>query len=317
MIEAGIIGGGGYTAGELIRLLLRHPGARIKFVQSGSQAGRPVSGTHTDLVGDTELVFQAEASAADVLFLCMGHGKSSGWMAENRPDPTTLVVDLSSDFRLDDDWVYGLPELNRAALRGARRIANPGCFATAIQLALLPLASAGLLTRPVHVHAITGSTGAGRAPGETTHFSRRAGNVSIYKAFEHQHLAEIGRSLRQAGGGKEPILHFLPVRGNFTRGIFASAYTATALPEGELVSLYKEYYREAAYTHFSPENPELKQVVNTNKALVHVARHGEQALAISIIDNLLKGASGQAVQIMNLALGLPERAGLELKAGAF
>lgn len=312
----GIIGGGGYTAGELIRLLIRHPGVELKFVVSGSQAGKLVSSVHDDLVGETDLVFVNEPGDADVIFLCMGHGKSSGWMEENQPSADTIIVDLSTDFRMDESWVYGLPELNREATRRAKRIANPGCFATAIQLAALPLAAAGLIEDPLHVNAITGSTGAGQSPGSTTHFSWRNNNVSIYKAFEHQHEAEIGRSIQQLNG-KGAKLHFLPVRGNFARGIYCSLYTQTSAPETLLLDAYHGYFEVSAFTHLMDEEPHLKQVVNTNKGLVNVRKIGDQVLVVSMIDNLLKGASGQAVQNMNLALGLEETAGLLLKASAF
>jgi N-acetyl-gamma-glutamyl-phosphate reductase len=318
MIQIGIIGGGGYTAGELIRILQWHPAVEIRFVHSLSQAGKPVSAIHQDLVGDCQLVFTAALDlSVDVLFLCSGHGQSRAWLAEHRPPATTLVIDLSTDFRLDKTFIYGLPELNHARLPGARRVANPGCFATAIQLGLLPLAAAGALPPEVHIHAITGSTGAGQAPQETTHFSWRHSNLSVYKPFAHQHLAEIGRSLQQLQEGPLPDLAFLPLRGDFTRGIFASMYLRTDLTEGQLQNHYASYYADHPFTHLVADNPHLKQVVNTNKCLVHVEKHGERALIISMIDNLLKGASGQAVQNMNLALGLPEDQGLRLKAQVF
>jgi len=313
----GIIGGGGYTAGELLRLLVNHPHADIAFVQSRSQAGRPLHATHTDLIGETELTFSAGAGEADVLFLCMGHGRSKGWMEENRPSADTVVVDLSTDFRMDDAWVYGLPEINGAGTRDAKRIANPGCFATAIQLGLLPLVQAGLTEGEVHINGMTGSTGAGQNPMPTTHFSWRNANVSIYKAFSHQHLHEIGRSAARLGRKATDGINFLPLRGPFARGIFVSTYVQTDWSEEQLKTLFRDFYAGVAFTHVTDVNPNLKQVVNTNKGLVFVEKHGDKALVISMIDNLLKGASGQAVQNMNLALGLAEDAGLRLKAGVF
>jgi N-acetyl-gamma-glutamyl-phosphate reductase len=313
----GIIGGGGYTAGELLRILVHHPGVEMAFVQSESQAGTVLHAVHTDLVGDTDLVFTNEAGEADVIFLCMGHGRSKGWMERHKPSPETIVVDLSSDYRLDEKWVYGLPELNRAALRGARRIANPGCFATAIQLGLLPLVAAGLADGEVRINGITGSTGAGQKPTPTTHFSWRNANVSIYKAFKHQHLAEIGRSAAQLGRKSTNGLNFLPLRGPFARGIYVSQYVDADTSTEDLRDIFSSFYQGAAFTHLTTENPNLKQVVNTNKGLVFAEQHDGKALVISMIDNLLKGASGQAVQNMNLALGIEESTGLHLKASMF
>lgn len=315
--RVGIIGGGGYTAGELIRLLLHHPDVSLDFVQSESQAGKPVWVTHEDLVGDTEMTFSEAPREVDVLFICRGHGRSRDWLAENPVGDETLVIDLSSDFRMSTDWTYGLPELNRTAITAARRIANPGCFATAIQLALLPLANQRAVAKVWHVNAITGSTGAGRSPGSTTHFSWRNSNVSVYKAFNHQHLLEIGRSLDQISEGHGPKVNFLPVRGNFTRGIFASCYADTELTEAELKRYYEDFYAETPFVHLNPGEPHLKQVVNTNKALLSVQEIDGKVLVVSMIDNLLKGASGQAIQNMNLALGLPETSGLALKAGLY
>ncbi len=321
MIRVGIIGGAGYTAGELIRLLLYHPAAEIAFVQSRSSAGKPVSSVHDDLVGDCDLHFCADIPAEpDVLFLCSGHGESRAFLEKNQFSNSLKIIDLSHDFRLQrpgNDFVYGLPELNRPAICGAQKIANPGCFATAIQLALLPLAAEGMLNDEVHVHAITGSTGAGQQPTDTTHFSYRANNLSIYKPFGHQHLGEIGQSLRQLQPGFGHAVNFLPVRGDFTRGIFASAYTRCEATEKEVKELYRAFYAAAPFTKITDENPSLKQVVNTNKCLLHLEKHGDKIFIISIIDNLLKGASGQAVQNMNLLFGLPETAGLKLKATAF
>ncbi|WP_367393030.1 N-acetyl-gamma-glutamyl-phosphate reductase [Lewinella sp. LCG006] len=314
----GIIGGAGYTAGELIRILRWHPAVELRFVHSNSQAGKPVSSIHQDLAGDFFMNFTAAVDLqVDVLFLCGGHGKSRSWLAENKVPEETLVVDLSTDFRLSEEFVYGLPELNRAAIKTSKRIANPGCFATAIQLGLLPLAAAGKLKEEVHIHAITGSTGAGQQPQPTTHFSWRNNNLSVYKPFEHQHLAEIGRSLGALQGEEVPELAFLPLRGDFARGIFASLYLRTDLSERYLQTLYQDYYAEHVFTHLVEDNPHLKQVVNTNKCLVQLTKHGNRALIISVIDNLLKGASGQAVQNMNLALGLKETTGLQLKAMVF
>ena len=317
MKTIGIIGGGGYTAGELLRLLVHHPHAEIAFVQSQSQAGKPLYHTHTDLLGETELTFSAKAGEADVLFLCMGHGRSRTWMEENNPAADTLVVDLSTDYRLDDDWVYGLPEINAARTRDARRVANPGCFATAIQLGLLPLVRAGLADGEVHINGMTGATGAGQSPMPTTHFSWRNANVSVYKAFKHQHLNEIGRNVKLLGRKNADGLNFLPLRGPFARGIFVTTYVQTDAPGQQLKELFRDFYADAAFTHLTDRNPDLKQVVNTNKGVVFAEKHGDKALVISMIDNLLKGASGQAVQNMNLALGLPETAGLGLKAGMF
>ena len=321
MKRIGIIGGGGYTAGELLRILVHHPEAEITFVESGSQTGKAVSEVHTDLVGETELHFSGNAGAAltdvDVLFLCMGHGVSRGWVEAHRPKQSQLVIDLSTDYRMDEHWVYGLPEINREAIKAAKRIANPGCFATAIQLALLPLAAAGLAEGAVHVNGITGSTGAGQSPSPTTHFSWRNANVSVYKPFAHQHLAEIGRSAAQVGRTATDNIHFLPVRGPFARGILVTCYLDTDRSEEELRQIFRDFYTGSAFTHVTDHTINLKQVVNTNKGLVHVEKHGGKVLVTTAIDNLLKGASGQAVQNMNLALGLPERMGLNLKASMF
>ena len=318
MIKAGIIGGGGYTAGELIRLLLSHSKVEIAFVVSNSQQGKPIATVHDDLVGDTDLLFAAQWHwDIDVLFLCMGHGASATFMSEQQPPDDLCIIDLSRDFRLTDQFVYGLPELNRSFIAGHKRIANPGCFATAIQLALLPLAERGYINKPVNIHAITGSTGAGQSPRATTHFSWRQNNVSVYKAFKHQHLGEIKRSLKQLQGIELPPLHFLPLRGTFTRGIFASVYLESDLREIDALNLYQEFYADAPFTTIGLENPHLKQVVNTNKCILHVEKHDGQLLIISCIDNLLKGASGQALQNMNLAFGWPEITGLQLKATYF
>lgn len=315
--KVGIIGGGGYTAGELLRILVNHQEVEIAFVQSQSQAGKPLYHTHTDLLGETDLKFTAEAGEADVLFLCMGHGRSKTWMEENKPPENTLVVDLSTDYRMSEDWVYGLPEINAARTQGARRVANPGCFATAIQLGLLPLVKAGLADGEVHINGMTGSTGAGQNPMPTTHFSWRNANVSVYKAFGHQHLHEIGRNVKLLGRPGAEGLNFVPLRGPFARGIFVTTYVQTDETQSQLQDLFQSFYAGAAFTHVTERNPDLKQVVNTNKGLVFVEKHGDKALVISMIDNLLKGASGQAVQNMNLAFGLEETTGLRLKSGMF
>jgi N-acetyl-gamma-glutamyl-phosphate reductase len=320
-IKVGIVGGAGYTAGELIRILLYHPGAELKYIQSSSNNGQPVSAIHTDLLGDTDQVFaDIDFEETDVIFLCSGHGKSIDYLNNTTVPSRVKIIDLSHDFRLKregNDFVYGLPELNREQIRNATKIANPGCFATAIQLALIPLAAAGLLTDEVHVHAITGSTGAGQAPTKTSHFSWRDNNLSVYKAFEHQHLGEICQSLSQAQPGFNKEVNFIPVRGNHTRGIFVTAYTKF---EGSLETantIFTKFYATHPFVNMAPENPDLKQVVNTNKVLLYLEKHGQKLMIISCIDNLLKGASGQAVQNMNLMFGLDERCGLSLKASAF
>jgi N-acetyl-gamma-glutamyl-phosphate reductase len=327
MIKAGIIGGAGYTGGELIRILMHHPQVEISFVHSNSHAGKPLYSAHPDLFGDTAMAFTDEISPADVLFLCMGHHKSQEFLNVHRLDPQTKMIDLSQDFRINSffqadngqcrEFVYGLPECNRQQIKGADYIANPGCFATAFELALLPLAKAGLLTDGVHVNGITGSTGAGQAATSTTHFSWRSNNISIYKPFTHQHLQEVRKLLEMAAGNSIPDLNFLPVRGDFTRGIFLSAYTRTDRDLEELTALYREYYSAAAFTFVSDGDICLKEVVNTNKCLLKVEKSADKVLITSIIDNLIKGASGQAVQNMNLMFGLDEKAGLNLKAGVF
>lgn len=319
-MKVGIIGGAGYTAGELLRLLINHPDAEIKFVHSSSNAGVPVCDVHEGLAGDTNLVFadSYDLSAVDVLFLCSGHGFSREFWEENDLPDGLTVIDLAQDYRDESDgYVYGLPEVNRARISGARLIANPGCFATAIQLALLPLAAHGLIDSDVHITAVTGSTGAGQKPGSTTHFSWRVDNMSVYKAFGHQHLAEICRTLKMLQPDMEAEINFVPVRGDFARGIFAMTYLTTPLTIEEATTLYMDYYADAAFTHVSGKPVDLKQVVNTNKALISLEKHGDKLLIISAIDNLLKGASGQAVQNMNIALGIDEHTGLRLKPSAF
>ena len=322
MIKAGIIGGAGYTAGELIRILVNHPTVEIAFVNSTSNAGKDVTAVHGGLFGETELVFTNELplDGVDVLFLCSAHGDSRKFLEANTVPAGLKIIDLSTDYRQarpDHDFVYGLPEINKEAIQKAFHVANPGCFATAIQLAILPLAAAGLLTDDVHINAITGSTGAGVKPAETSHFSWRNNNISVYKEFGHQHLDEIEQSVRQLQPGFDKNLNFIPVRGNFARGIFASTYTKCPLSVGEAKALYSEFYKNAAFTFVADKNPDMKQVVNTNKAIVYVEKHGENLLIISMIDNLLKGASGQAVQNMNLMVGIDEKAGLNLKSTGF
>lgn len=321
-IKAGIVGGAGYTGGEMLRLLVNHDGVEIAFVHSNSNAGNLISDVHTDLLGDTDLRFTAELSdAIDVLFLCVGHGDAKKFLAANPIAAGIKIIDLSQDFRLaqaaGDDWVYGLPELNRERIQKAGFIANPGCFATCIQLALLPLAAKGLLKNEVHINATTGSTGAGQGLAATSHFSWRNNNLSVYKAFEHQHLNEIGQSLLQLDKTFDQELNFIPQRGDFTRGILAAVYVESELTAEEAQLIYETYYSGHPFTQVSKKNIDLKQVVNTNKGLIHVEKHGNKLLIISIIDNLLKGASGQAVQNMNLMFGLDERQGLRLKAAAF
>lgn len=322
MIKAGIIGGAGYTAGELIRILVNHPTVEIAFVNSTSNAGKDVTAVHGGLFGETELVFTNELplDGVDVLFLCSAHGDSRRFLEANSVPAGLKIIDLSTDYRHarpDHDFVYGLPEINKEAIQKAFHVANPGCFATAIQLAILPLAAAGLLTDDVHINAITGSTGAGVKPAETSHFSWRNNNISVYKAFGHQHLDEIEQSVRQLQPGFDKNLNFIPVRGNFARGIFASTYTKCPLSVGEAKALYSEFYKDAAFTFVADKNPDMKQVVNTNKVIIYVEKHGENLLIISMIDNLLKGASGQAVQNMNLMVGIDEKAGLNLKSTGF
>lgn len=320
-IKVGIVGGAGYTAGELIRILLYHPEADLKFIQSGSNNGEPVSSIHTDLLGDTDMVFSdIRFGEIDVLFLCSGHGKSVEYLGKTTIPDHVKIIDLSHDFRLKregNDFVYGLPELNRGQIRGASKIANPGCFATAIQIALIPLASAGLLIDEVHINAITGSTGAGQAPSKTSHFSWRDNNLSVYKAFEHQHLGEICQSLRQAQPGFGLDVNFIPVRGNHTRGIFVTAYTRFEGTLSEANKLFADFYATHPFVNLAPENPDMKQVINTNKGLLFLEKHGNKLMIISCIDNLIKGASGQAIQNMNLVFGLDERCGLNLKAIGF
>jgi N-acetyl-gamma-glutamyl-phosphate reductase len=318
-VRAGIIGGAGYTGGEMIRLLINHPGVEIKFIHSKSNAGKPVASIHEDLAGDTELAFDAEwHSEVDVVFLCVGHGEAKKFMEEHGGSfDGVLVIDLSQDFRLQaPGWVYGLPELNREEIRTAQKIANPGCFATAIQLGLLPLAKAGLLG-DIYTTGITGSTGAGQSLSATSHFSWRANNIQAYKTLTHQHLKEIGQSLRQLQPSGAPTVHFTPWRGDFTRGIFISSQLKVDRSASEVAALYEDFYLSHPFTIVSRTPISLKQVVNNNKCLIQLEQEGSQLVVHSAIDNLLKGASGQAVQNMNLLFGFDETAGLRLKANAF
>jgi N-acetyl-gamma-glutamyl-phosphate reductase len=324
-IKAGIIGGAGYTGGEMLRILIHHPNVEIVFVHSKSNAGNHVYDVHTDLFGDTDLTFAAElAYNIDVLFLCVGHGDARKFLEANQIPDHIRVIDLSQDFRLSQNatignknFVYGLPELNREAIKAADNIANPGCFATCLQLGLLPLAGKGLLNNEVHVTATTGSTGAGQSLSPTSHFTWRNDNLSVYKVFNHQHLNEIGQSLRQLQDGFDKDINFVPYRGGFTRGIIASIYTESDLSEAEALKLYQAYYAGHPFTHVTSKDIDLKQIVNTNKCFLQVKKHNNKIFIISIMDNLLKGASGQAVQNMNIMFGLDERAGLRLKATGF
>ena len=322
MVKAGIIGGAGYTGGEAIRLLLNHPDVELVFVHSNSNAGNLLSDVHRDLAGDTDMRFTDKVGTdVDVLFLCMGHGDSRKFLESEQLPGRVRIVDLSQDFRLEKDavlgdrrFVYGLPELNLSRIEKADNIANPGCFATCLQLGILPLAAAGLLGGDLHVNAVTGSTGAGQKLAATSHFSWRENNFSIYKAFNHQHLNEICESVRALMPSFAGAINFIPCRGDFTRGIFATIYTECDIAEQSVVELYKEFYKEAPFAVVSDAEISLKQVVNTNKCMMHVEKHGNKVLVTSAIDNLLKGASGQAVENMNIMFGLDRQAGLKLKS---
>lgn len=323
MIRAAIAGGTGYTGGELLRILLHHPETDVVSVLTTSADGKPVTSVHRDLIGDTDLCFGTELNDPDVLFLCLGHGLSREFIDTHSIGSGCRIIDLGNDFRLDADYagrhfVYGLTESARGEIRSAGNIANPGCFATAIQLALLPLAANGLIRDEVHASAVTGSTGAGKKPGETTHFSYRDNNISIYKLFSHQHLAEIRKNIGSISGSI-PTVNFVPFRGDFTRGIFASVYTRAAggMTEEAYVRLFEDYYSSSPSVFHSAEPVSLKEVVNTNKALLHAELHEGYIHISSVIDNLLKGAAGQAVQNMNLMFSLPEDCGLRLKPSAF
>lgn len=336
-IKVGIVGSAGYTGGELLRILIFHPQVEIVFANSASNAGNKLYDVHNDLFGDTELEFSSDFhSDIDVLFLCVGHGDARKFLDANPIDSSVKIIDLSQDYRLrantsfnNQNFVYGLPELNREAIKQAHYIANPGCFATNIQLALLPLANLGLLPDQIHVNATTGSTGAGQKPTATSHFSWRNNNLSAYKSFEHQHLQEISESLDQLQSGFLPAtnaslleraaekINFVPQRGDFTRGIFSTIYVDSKLTEEDAYQIYNEYYASHPFTSVSKTNIDLKQVVNTNKSIIHLEKHGNKLLILNATDNLLKGASGQAVQNMNLMFGLEERAGLNLKSVGF
>jgi N-acetyl-gamma-glutamyl-phosphate reductase len=322
MIKVGILGGAGYTAGELIRLLLNHPQTEIVFVNSESNAGNPMTDVHEGLYGETDMKFTSEMpfGDVDVLFFCFGHGKSEAFLKEHSVPGNVKIIDLAQDFRLaapGNDYVYGLPEINKAKIANAQHVANPGCFATCIQLGLLPAAKMGLVTEDVAVNAITGSTGAGVKPGATTHFSWRNNNMSIYKPFQHQHVPEIKQSLKQVQHFLDVDIDFIPYRGDFARGIFATEVVRTDKDIDDIIAGYKEFYKDAKFTHYVDKAIDMKQVVNTNKALVHCEKYGNKLLVTSTIDNLLKGAVGQAVQNMNIMFGIDETTGLKLKPSAF
>lgn len=325
MIKVGIIGGSGYTAGELIRILMFHPNATLDFVYSTTNAGKPLSIAHHDLMGDIEMNFTDQVNPnVNVVFLCLGHGKSKAFLEQNQFSNHTKIIDLGNDFRLIKDaafdgkqFVYGLPELNKTAIQSANYIANPGCFATAIQLALLPLAKSGLLNEDVHINATTGSTGAGVSPSETTHFSWRNNNMSHYKAFEHQHLGEINQSIQQLQAGYPNELIFVPNRGDFARGIFATLYTKVEESLEDIVAKYEAFYADQPFVTVTTTNINMKQVVQTNKCIISLMKKGNRLLITSVIDNLTKGASGQAIQNMNLLFGLEETTGLHLKPCGF
>lgn len=322
MIKVGIIGGAGYTAGELIRLLLNHPDAEIVFINSSSNAGNRITDVHSGLFGETDLAFTDALpfDEVDLLFLCSAHGDSKKFMESHTIPEHLKIIDLSTDYRIKSDeheFIYGLPELNRRAICKSQYVANPGCFATCIQLGILPLAKHLMLNSELHVNAITGSTGAGVKPSSTTHFSWRNDNISIYKPFTHQHLAEIDQSLRQLQTSFNSRINFIPVRGNFSRGIFATTYIDCKVGLDEITRIYEEYYDDHSFTFITDKNPDMKQVVNTNKCLIHLEKHDDKLLIISMIDNLLKGASGQAVHNMNLLFGLEEKVGLHLKPSGF
>ena len=323
-IRVAIAGGTGYTGGELFRILLNHPSVEIVAATTTSSEGTPVWEVHRDLIGETDLCFGTELNDPDVVFLCLGHGISRQFVDTHELKPTCRIIDLGNDFRLDGDYagrhfVYGLCENAKEEVKKAHDVANPGCFATAIQLATLPLAAAGLINDEVHVTAITGSTGAGKKPGETTHFSYRSDNISIYKLFTHQHLAEIRKNLVKVGCEKGPVVNFVPLRGDFARGIFASVYTRAkeGMTQDDYRKLYEDYYAASPFVFHSNEGISMKEVVNTNKGLVHVELHDGYVHIASAIDNLVKGAAGQAVQNMNLMFGLAEDCGLRLKPSAF
>lgn len=326
VVRVGIAGGAGYTGGELIRILLNHPGAEISFVHSKSNAGNLLSDVHTDLLGETEMKFSASLSdTIEVLFLCLGNGESVKFLSENKINKKIKIIDLSQDFRISSrqltsggrQFVYGLPELHRNDIKSADNIANPGCFATSIQLALLPMANKKLLKDEIHISAVTGSTGAGQSLSATNHFTWRNNNISIYKAFQHQHLGEINQSIKQLQKIFSPAINFIPYRGNFTRGILAAVYLNSKVSLEEAKNIYREYYKSHPFVSMSEKTPDVKQVVNTNKCILYIEKHEGKLFIQSVIDNLTKGASGQAVQNMNLIFGLEETAGLKLKSSSF
>lgn len=321
MINIGILGAAGYTGGELIRLLINHPEANIVFANSESNAGNKVSDVHEGLYGDTDLVFSSDMpfDKVDVVFFCFGHGKSEAFLKEHSIPDNVKIIDLAQDFRIagQHDYVYGLPETHRDITRTSNHLANPGCFATCIQLAMLPALKAGLISGDIHVNGITGSTGAGQKPGATTHYSWRNDNISVYKTFTHQHLLEINQTIQELNPGYNGRVLFIPQRGCFARGIYVTAYAKCDTPIEEVRQVYADYYKDATFTHVVTKSPDMKQVVNTNKAVVYVEKYEDQLLMIACIDNLLKGAVGQAVQNMNLMFGLSETMGLQLKASAF
>ena len=322
MIKVGILGAAGYTGGELIRVLLQHLEAEIVFANSESNAGNKMYDVHEGLLGDTEMTFTSEMpfDKVDVVFFCFGHGKSEAFLKEHTIPENVKIIDLAQDFRIaspEHDYVYGLPETHREAVKNCNHLANPGCFATCIQLALLPALKAGMISGDIHVNGITGSTGAGQKPGATTHYSWRNDNISVYKTFRHQHLLEINQTIQELQPGYDGRVLFIPQRGCFARGIYVTAYAKCDASIEEVQQVYADYYADAAFTHFTTKSPDMKQVVNTNKAVVYVEKYEDQLLMISCIDNLLKGAVGQAVQNMNLMFGLDERCGLMLKASAF
>ena len=321
MVRVGILGAAGYTGGELIRLLINHPQAEIVFANSESNAGNLICDVHEGLMGETDMRFTAEMpfGEVDVVFFCFGHGKSRAFLQEHTIPSHVRIIDLAQDFRIagEHDYVYGLPETHRQEISTCMHLANPGCFATCIQLGLLPALKAGIISGDIHTNGITGSTGAGQKPGATTHFSWRNDNISIYKTFTHQHLHEINQTIHELQPQYDGQMFFIPQRGCFTRGIFVTSYARCNTPIEEVKAIYEDFYRDAAFTHVVSTSPDMKQVVNTNKALVYVERYADQLLMVSCIDNLLKGAVGQAVENMNLMFGLPEDTGLRLKASAF
>ena len=321
MVRVGILGAAGYTGGELIRLLINHPQAEIVFANSESNAGNLICDVHEGLMGETDMRFTAEMpfGEVDVVFFCFGHGKSRAFLQEHTIPSHVRIIDLAQDFRIagEHDYVYGLPETHRQEISACMHLANPGCFATCIQLGLLPALKAGIISGDIHTNGITGSTGAGQKPCATTHFSWRNDNISIYKTFTHQHLYEINQTIHELQPQYNGQMFFIPQRGCFTRGIFVTSYARCNTPIEEVKAIYEDYYRDAAFTHVVSTSPDIKQVVNTNKALVYVERYADQLLMVSCIDNLLKGAVGQAVENMNLMFGLPEDTGLRLKASAF